>query len=101
MTKVTSTTNSTNRRKDQRLEFRTTAEDRELFARAAELAGTDLTGFANEHLRIAALRILADRTAFELSEEQADAWDQINDRPARDLPALREFLTRPSIFVDG
>ncbi|PKQ25126.1 MAG: DUF1778 domain-containing protein [Actinobacteria bacterium HGW-Actinobacteria-4] len=89
------------RRRDQRLEFRTTAEDRELFARAAELAGTDLTGFANEHLRIAALRVLADRTAFELSQEQADAWDEINERPARDLPALREFLARPSIFVDG
>lgn len=88
------------RRKDQRLEFRTTAEDRALFTQAAAVAGTDLTAFANEHLRVAALRILADRNAFELSDEQADAWDQINERPARDLPALREFLARESVFVD-
>jgi len=87
-------------KKDQRFEFRTTAENRALFARAAEAAGTDLSGFANEQLRIAAQRILADRTTFVLSPVEAALWDKLMERPARDLPDVRSLLATPSIFVD-
>lgn len=88
-------------RKDQRFEFRTSSANRDLFARAADAVGLPVSAFANEELEIASLRVLADRTHFVLSPAQADAWDQLNERPARELPELREFLTRPSIFVDG
>ncbi len=88
------------RKKDKRLEIRTTSADRELFARAAEATGTDVTGFANEHLRIAAQRILADRTEFLLDEQQWEAWQELLDRPARDLPGLRRLMERPSPWAD-
>jgi len=86
-------------RKDQRLEFRVTADDRELFARAAQASGTDLSTFANENLRIAAQRVLADRTEFVLSPVEAAILDELMSRPPRDLPGLRELLSRPSPWV--
>ena len=87
-------------RKDQRLEFRTTSSDRDLFVRAAAAAGTDLSTFATESLRLAAQRVLADRTEFRLSPVEAQAWQELLERPARDLPGLRALLDRPSPFVD-
>lgn len=86
-------------KKDQRFEFRTSAADRELFSRAADAVGTPVSTFANEQLRIAALRVLADRTEFALSPVEAALWDEMCERPARDLPDVRALLAEPSIFV--
>ncbi|WP_062522745.1 DUF1778 domain-containing protein [Demequina silvatica] len=91
---------ATTPRKDQRLEFRVSSSDRDLIARAAQAAGTDVSAFATAELRIAAQRVLADRTEFVLSPLEAAAWEELLDRPARDLPGLRELLNRPSPFVD-
>lgn len=87
-------------KKDQRFEFRTSTADRELFARAADALGTPVSTFANEQLRIAARRVLADRTEFLLSPVEAALWDELMERPARDLPDVRALLAQPSIFVD-
>lgn len=87
-------------RKDKRLEIRTTARDRDLIAQAAAASGTDITGFVSEHALLAARRVLADRTEFALGPQQWQAWERLNDQPARDLSGLREFLARPSVFVD-
>lgn len=87
-------------RKDQRIEFRTSVSDRDLFARAAEATGVPLSTFANDELRIAAQRVLADRTRFVLDSQSQRAWDEIMDRPAREVEGLRELLGRPSPFVD-
>lgn len=45
-------------------------------------------------------RALADRVTFVLSPEQQLAWEQLNQRPARDLPSLRALVERPSPFVE-
>ncbi len=87
-------------KKDQRFEFRTSSADRELFARAADAVGTPVSTFANEQLRIAARRVLADRTEFVLSPVEAALWDELMERPARDLPGVRALLDRTSPFVD-
>ncbi|WP_062377052.1 DUF1778 domain-containing protein [Demequina pelophila] len=87
-------------RKDQRVEFRVSAVDRELFARAAAAAGTDLSTFATTNLRLAAQRALADRTQFTLSAVETEAWEELLSRPPRDLAGLRALLDRPSPFVD-
>lgn len=87
-------------RKDQRIEFRISSQDRDLLAQAADAEGTDLSGFAMENLRIAAQRVLADRRNFALSPVEAELWEQLNERPARDLPGLRALLSRPSPWVD-
>lgn len=89
---------STTRSRDSRLEVRTTREERTLIDRAVEAAGTDLTTFVVAHVTEAAHRVLADRDRFELSADAAAEWERINHRRARDLPSLRQLLTRPSPF---
>ena len=88
-----------NRRRSQRIEVRATPEDRALIDRAVAAAGTNMTAFALSSVTTAARQVLADRTEFVLSPEAADAWDAISERPARDLPGLRELMQRPSPFV--
>lgn len=45
-------------------------------------------------------RALTDRTEFVLDADAWEAWEALDRRPARDLPSLREFMQRPSPFVD-
>lgn len=90
-------TNSS-RRRDRRMELRTTAEERALIDRAVTAEGTDLTDFVVTHASAAARRVLADRESFALSPLATAAWDDLNDRPARELAGLIELLRRPSPF---
>lgn len=84
--------------KDKRLEVRICADDRALIDRAARAAGTDVSTFVIANLTDAARRVLADRTEFFLTPEQAEEWERINDQPERDLPGLQRLLQRPSPF---
>jgi len=86
------------RRRSRRLELRTTPEERELLDRAVAATGTDLTDFVIAHASDAARRVLADRQRFELDAKAARAWEEINSRPARDLPGLRRLMERPPPF---
>ena len=88
-----------NRRRSQRIEVRATPEDRALIDRAVAAAGTSVTAFVLSSVTTAARQVLADRTEFVLSPEAGDAWDAINERPARDLPGLRELMQRQSPFI--
>jgi len=88
-----------NRRRSQRIEVRATPEDRAVIERAVAASGTSVTAFVLSSVTTAAHRVLADRTEFFLSAEAAGAWEAINERPARDLPGLRELMQRPSPFV--
>jgi uncharacterized protein (DUF1778 family) len=47
---------------------------------------------------LAAEHALADRTVFRLSEERWAAFDELLNRPARDLPRLRELLDTPTVL---
>jgi len=87
------------RKRDHRLEVRTTAEERAIINQAVQVAGTDLTSFTLESVLDASRRILADRVAFTLSPEQALEWDRVNDAPARQLPGLLRLFERPSPFA--
>lgn len=86
------------RAREERIEFRTTVEVRDLVDRALEVSGTSMTEFAESSLVLAARRVMADRDRFVLSDEAGAAWDAINDRPARDLPGVRRLFERPSPF---
>jgi uncharacterized protein (DUF1778 family) len=88
------------RRRSKRLELRTTPEERELIERAAEVSGSDLTEFVLTHASDAARRILADRDRFDLSGDVLAAWEAVNARRARDLPGLRDLMSRPSPFAE-
>ena len=88
------------RRRSKRLELRTTPEERELIERAAEVSGSGLTEFVLTHASDAARRILADRDRFHLSGDALAAWEAVNARRARDLPGLRDLMSRPSPFAE-
>ena len=88
------------RSRNRRIEVRATAEDRLLIDRAVAATGTDLTGFVITHLRLAAQRVLADREDFRLDSEALDAWERINERPARPLKGMRALMDRPSPFQE-
>ena len=88
------------RTRSARLEVRTTPEDRRLIDEAVSACKTGLTEFVVSNLRTAARQVLADRTEFVLDTEAQEAWEELNRRPTRDLPGLREFMARPSPFAD-
>jgi uncharacterized protein (DUF1778 family) len=91
---------ATQRRRSERIEVRTTPEDRLLIDRAVAASGTDLTEFVVSNLTAAARMVLADRTEFVLDRTARDAWEAVNRRRARDLPGLRALMNRPSPFAD-
>lgn len=87
------------RLRSERLEVRTTKDERALIDRAVAEQGTDLTEFVVSNLTIAARRVLTDRTDFALDAESAESWEAINRRRARDLPGLRRLMDRPTPFT--
>ena len=86
------------RTRSERLEVRTTAEERNLINRAVDASGTDLTSFVVTNLVDASRQVLADRDRFALSSEAATQWDKMNELPARELVGLRHLMNRPSPF---
>lgn len=80
------------------MDLRTTPEERALIDRAVLASGTDLTDFVVSHASDAARRVLADRDRFELDPATLKEWEELNARPARDVPGLRRLMQRPSPF---
>lgn len=89
---------STTRTRSERLEVRTSKDERALIDLAIAEQGTDLTEFVISNLTVAARRVLADRTEFVLDAESVEAWEAINSRRPRDLPGLRRLMERSSPF---
>ncbi len=87
------------RTRSERLEVRMTPQDRKLVNDAVEACGTGLTEFVVASLRTAAHEVLADRSVFVLDADAQQAWEDLNARPARDLPGLARLMARPSPFV--
>jgi uncharacterized protein (DUF1778 family) len=88
------------RRRNRRMELRTTDEERALIDRALTVSGMDLTEFVVTHASEAARRVLADRQSFELDSASLEAWEELNSRPARELPGLAALFGRPSPFAE-
>lgn len=91
----------TRRRRSERLEVRITPEERSVIDLAVAASDSDLTEFVVSNLTVAARRVLADRTQFELDDDAHHQWEAINRRRARDLPGLRALMTRPTPFSTG
>lgn len=86
--------------RDHRVEIRTTADEQRLLDQAAAVNGTTRSAFVLDHAIDAARRALADRTSFQLNGDALEAWEALNDRPARDLPGLRALFERPDPFEE-
>ena len=87
--------------KDERLDLRVTAREKDIIREAAEIAHQDLSTFVRDTLLQRAERVLADRREFFLPEDRWDAFMELLDRPASplsDKPRLAKLLTTPSIL---
>jgi uncharacterized protein (DUF1778 family) len=69
-----------------------------LVRRAASERDQSLTDFVVESALNQAEHVLADRTRFELGEEQWRAFTELLDRPVRDNPGLAKLFSTPSVF---
>jgi uncharacterized protein (DUF1778 family) len=87
-------------RRSERLEVRTTPQDRQLIDRAVAASGVDLTEFVVSNLTVAARRVLADRSEFALDAAARKRWEALNNKPARSLAGLTTLFDRDSPFVD-
>lgn len=81
--------------KSERVNLRVAARDDALFRRAASVAEESLSEFLVESGRERAERLLADRSRFELSEEEWDVFVAALDRPAQPDARLVELFQRP------
>jgi len=77
------------------MHFRVAPSDDELFRSAATAAHESLSEFLVESGRERAGRVLADRTRFQLSASEWQAFTDALDRPAREVPAVVELFRRP------
>lgn len=85
--------------KTEQFGFRVAPETKRLFETAANSRGVSVARFLEETATAAARRELADRTSFTLDSQQAKAWEDLNNEPAKDLAGLRELFNRPSPFI--
>ena len=81
-----------------RLNLRIAPRAKMKIIRAAKLQKYSLTDFIIRASEEAAEAVLADQTRFVLSEKQWTAFNAALDAPAKEIPALRRLLTKPSVF---
>lgn len=84
--------------KSERLNLRANAWQRTLLKEASEVEGTTVSDFVLRSATRAAEHVLADRRVFALSEDRWQAFMEILDRPARELPRLRKLLETPTVI---
>ena len=85
--------------KEDRLNIRTTAEDRALLKTAAELANKPLSVFVVDSARDNAHRLLADQREFVLSEDRWDAFVAALDTTTH-RPNLDKVFSTPSVLEE-
>jgi uncharacterized protein (DUF1778 family) len=85
-------------RKDDRVYIRVSGSEKQILQEAARQRHLQVSQFALQASLDAAQAILMDQTAFALS---ADAWNAFQERLdtlPRELPRLQELLSEPRIF---
>jgi uncharacterized protein (DUF1778 family) len=83
---------------NERWDFRVAAETDRLVRQAAETADTTLTDFVVNAAVIAAERILADRSRFELDPQRWRRFLELLDRPPKVSAGLEKLFRKPSVF---
>jgi uncharacterized protein (DUF1778 family) len=80
--------------RQERLEARITADQKELFKEAAELRGQSLTDFVVTSVRDAAMAVLRERHLFELTRRDREAFVAAVLRSPRPQARLRRAAQR-------
>ena len=89
---------SSARRKESRLNLRTSAQQNTLIRKAAASLGKNVTEFLLDAGLAAAAETLSDRRHFVLDETRWKAFLKALDRPAVERPRLKKLLTTPSVI---
>ncbi|CAJ1501347.1 DUF1778 domain-containing protein [[Mycobacterium] burgundiense] len=87
--------------RDQRLNFRASAQQRQLIQQAAEETDSTVTDFILDSVVERAERVLADRAWFVASEAQWIEFKALLDAPLEPMPRLRRLLHRKSPFAEN
>lgn len=98
MSNIEAVTTKTTR--DQRLNFRASAQQQQLIRQAAEAADSTVTDFILDSVLESAERILADRKWFVANEEQWATFQALLDAPLEPMPKLHRLLQRESPFAE-
>lgn len=84
--------------KTQRLNIRTTDEEKMLVEQAARALRLNSSQFVLQAAIRSAEEVLADRTRFVLPHDQWTLFSEMLDRPARDIPAVKAAAAKRSPF---
>lgn len=87
---------STTEHPTTRWQMRVQRRDAELVAEAAAALGVTRTDFVLTAATERARDVMADRTRWDVRQEQWEAFQAALDAPPRDLPRLRELLAEPA-----
>lgn len=82
--------------RSSRIGVRATLQQETVLRRAANLANKSLTDFILDTAYQAAEQTLLDQRLFLLDGQQAQAFTELLDRPARDNEGLKDLLSRPT-----
>jgi uncharacterized protein (DUF1778 family) len=80
-----------------RMEFKTTADMKELLSRAAALDGLDLTSFVLGPAVEKARKVLSEHASISLSQSGQAALVQLLAQPPAPTPAMRELMSLPDL----
>lgn len=84
--------------KDGRLHLRVEPGQKALLEAASSASGSTISAFVLKVATEAAADILADRRVFALDEADWLVFDQALERPAAEVPGLRELLSTPTVL---
>lgn len=87
---------STTEHHTTRWQMRVQRRDADLVAEAAAALGVTRTDFVLTAATERAHDVMADRTHWDVTEDQWRAFQAALDAPPRDLPRLRELLAEPA-----
>jgi uncharacterized protein (DUF1778 family) len=80
-----------------RMEFKTTADMKELLSKAAALDGLDLTSFVLGPAVEKARKVLSEHASISLSQSGQAALVQLLSQPPAPTPAMRELMSLPDL----
>ena len=89
---------ATTHSKSERIDVRASAPVKQLLQEAARVAHKSVSEFLLDAGINAANQTLADRTRFDLSEEQWLAFQSVLDKPVTDKPKLKKLLSEPGLL---
>ena len=89
---------TTSGNKPTRLNIRVSEHEKDVITKAAVRLNTTVSNFVLQRAYAEAQAVLADQSQFRLPDKQWREFCKALDAPPKDIPALRNLLTKPGVF---